>query len=193
MRAEPCVCASAARHARPSVSRRIRDPEDWSFLRRPALLGFLAVVSICVGASLPSSPFKLEMGGTGSSARPTGLDHVDAAGRRRRVRRDVPLRPRLARAVPDTAGPRRRADPPAGVHAGAVDPAPPGGGPAVQPGRVLLRRAGRDDEPPHQPVPLRPGHPGFGSVRVGRRPAVGEHARTVRAALLDAGRAGPRR
>jgi hypothetical protein len=40
------------------------DPEDWSFLRRPALLGFLAVVSICIGASLPSSPFKLEMGGT---------------------------------------------------------------------------------------------------------------------------------
>jgi hypothetical protein len=40
------------------------DPEDWSFLRRPALLGFLAVVSICVGASLPSSPFKLEIGGT---------------------------------------------------------------------------------------------------------------------------------
>jgi alpha-1,6-mannosyltransferase len=37
---------------------------DWSWLRRPALLGFLAVVSICVGASLPSSPFKLEMGGT---------------------------------------------------------------------------------------------------------------------------------
>jgi len=37
---------------------------DWSFLRRPALLGFIAVVSICLGASLPSSPFKLEMGGT---------------------------------------------------------------------------------------------------------------------------------
>ena len=30
------------------------DPEDWSFLRRPALLGLLADVSICVGASLPS-------------------------------------------------------------------------------------------------------------------------------------------
>ena len=40
------------------------DPEDWSFLRRPALLGLLAVVSICVGASLPSSPFKQEMAGT---------------------------------------------------------------------------------------------------------------------------------
>jgi alpha-1,6-mannosyltransferase len=40
------------------------DPEDWSFLRRPALLGLLAVVLICVGASLPSSPFKEELGGT---------------------------------------------------------------------------------------------------------------------------------
>ena len=40
------------------------DPDDWSFLRRPAILGFIAVVSICLGASLPSSPFKLEMGGT---------------------------------------------------------------------------------------------------------------------------------
>ncbi len=37
---------------------------DWSWLRRPALLGFIAVVSICVGASLPSSPFKLEAPGT---------------------------------------------------------------------------------------------------------------------------------
>jgi alpha-1,6-mannosyltransferase len=36
------------------------DPEDWSFLRRPAILGLIAVVSICIGASLPSSPFKLE-------------------------------------------------------------------------------------------------------------------------------------
>ncbi len=40
------------------------DPDDWTFLRRPALLGFIAVLSICVGSSLPSSPFKLEVGGT---------------------------------------------------------------------------------------------------------------------------------
>jgi hypothetical protein len=40
------------------------DPGDWTFLRRPALLGFLAIVSICLGASLPGSPFKLEMAGT---------------------------------------------------------------------------------------------------------------------------------
>lgn len=38
--------------------------DDWRFLRRPALLGFLALVSVVVGASLPSSPFKLEMAGT---------------------------------------------------------------------------------------------------------------------------------
>jgi alpha-1,6-mannosyltransferase len=40
------------------------NPDDWTFLRRPALLGFIAILSICVGASLPSSPFKLEMSGT---------------------------------------------------------------------------------------------------------------------------------
>ena len=40
------------------------DTGDWTFLRRPAVLGFVAVLSICLGASLPSSPFKLEMGGT---------------------------------------------------------------------------------------------------------------------------------
>jgi alpha-1,6-mannosyltransferase len=31
---------------------------------RPALLGFVAILAICVGASLPTSPFKLEMPGT---------------------------------------------------------------------------------------------------------------------------------
>jgi hypothetical protein len=40
------------------------DADDWSFLRRPALMGFFALVAVVVGASLPSSPFKLEMPGT---------------------------------------------------------------------------------------------------------------------------------
>ena len=40
------------------------DANDWRFLRRPALLGFLALVSVAVGVSLDSSPFKLEMPGT---------------------------------------------------------------------------------------------------------------------------------
>jgi alpha-1,6-mannosyltransferase len=39
-------------------------PDDWSFLRRPALLGFIAIVSICLGASLTGSPFKTELAGT---------------------------------------------------------------------------------------------------------------------------------
>jgi alpha-1,6-mannosyltransferase len=53
---------------RAGLARQVRaeppQADDWSFLRRPALLGFVAVLSICLGASLPSSPFKLEMGGT---------------------------------------------------------------------------------------------------------------------------------
>jgi alpha-1,6-mannosyltransferase len=40
------------------------DTDDWRFLRRPALLGFLALLAVAVGASLPSSPFKLDMAGT---------------------------------------------------------------------------------------------------------------------------------
>jgi len=40
------------------------DANDWRFLRRPALIGFLALVSVAVGVSLDSSPFKLEMPGT---------------------------------------------------------------------------------------------------------------------------------
>ncbi len=40
------------------------DTDDWRFLRRPALLGFLALASLAVGVSLDSSPFKLEMPGT---------------------------------------------------------------------------------------------------------------------------------
>jgi alpha-1,6-mannosyltransferase len=48
--------------------------EDWSFLRRPALLGFIAVLSVCVGASLPGSPFKLGMAGTWFFGEPPAND-----------------------------------------------------------------------------------------------------------------------
>jgi hypothetical protein len=40
------------------------DPDDWRFLRKPAVLGFVALVAIAFGASFPSSPFKLEMANT---------------------------------------------------------------------------------------------------------------------------------
>ena len=63
------------------------DTGDWTFLRRPAVLGFVAVLSICLGASLPSSPFKLEMGGTwffGEATWPTTTWMLAGVGRRRR-------------------------------------------------------------------------------------------------------------
>jgi alpha-1,6-mannosyltransferase len=53
---------------RVALSQRIEadngSPDDWRFLRRPALLGFIAIVSICLGASLTGSPFKTELAGT---------------------------------------------------------------------------------------------------------------------------------
>jgi len=39
-------------------------PDDWSFLRRPTILGLIATLSICIGASLTGSPFKTELAGT---------------------------------------------------------------------------------------------------------------------------------
>ena len=103
------------------------DPEDWSFLRpRPALLGLLTVVSICVGASLPSSPFKQEMGGTwffGEADWPTTtlmLPGVVA------VYGGMILFVRVWYGLFQTApGPSRGAAASTGLHARSVDPAPP--------------------------------------------------------------------
>lgn len=46
-------------------------PQGWAWLRRPALLGFLAIVAITVGGSFSNSPFKLEMPGTWPFGVPT--------------------------------------------------------------------------------------------------------------------------
>jgi hypothetical protein len=40
------------------------DSADWRWMRRPAIVGFLALVAIATGGSLSNSPFKLEMPGT---------------------------------------------------------------------------------------------------------------------------------
>jgi len=48
------------------------EPRDWRWLRSPALLGFIAVLAIAVGGSLPDSPFKLEMAGSWFFGEPTG-------------------------------------------------------------------------------------------------------------------------
>jgi len=47
------------------------DADDWRFLRKPAVLGFVALLAVVVGASLASSPFKLEMPGTWFFGEPT--------------------------------------------------------------------------------------------------------------------------
>ena len=52
-------------------------PDDWSFLRRPALLGFLAILSICLGASLTGSPFKSELAGTWFFGEPSASNPGD--------------------------------------------------------------------------------------------------------------------
>ena len=60
------------------------DRSDARFLLTPALLGLLALLSIAVGSSLPSSPFKLEMPGTwffGLPADSGGPPHIVADNR----------------------------------------------------------------------------------------------------------------
>jgi alpha-1,6-mannosyltransferase len=53
------------RPSRPSADQVAAEPgsEQRGLVLRPALLGFVAMVAIAIGASLPSSPFKLEMPG----------------------------------------------------------------------------------------------------------------------------------
>ena len=154
------------------------DPGDWSFLRRPALLGLrrrALHLHRCIAAELA---LQARDGWDLVLRRGQLADHDDDAARGRGgLRGDDPLRARLVRPVPDAACPTRRADPAAGLHARPLAAAAPGGGAALQPRRVLLRGPGRDDEPRHQPLPLRSGHPRLGSVRVGSRSPVGEHRR----------------
>ena len=54
---------SKIRPQRPATGSEL-DPEDWTWLWKPGLLGFVALVAIAVGSSFSNSPFKLEMPGT---------------------------------------------------------------------------------------------------------------------------------
>ena len=188
-----CVSVSPPAWPSPSGSKLKTAPRTiGAFLRRPALLGFLAILSICIGASLPGSPFKLEMAGTWFFGEPSVfnpeqvlllLPGVVA------VYGGMLLFVRVWYGLVQTLRHRPGApDPPVGLDAGGLDRPPPHGGPALQPRRLLLRRPGRDDEPPHQPLPLRPGDHRLGPIREpGRRP-VDEHPGSLRSVLLDGGR-----
>ena len=52
--------------------------------------------------------------------------------------------------------------------------------PAVQPGRLLLRRPGRDGQPPHEPVPVRALRTRQQRLHGPGRPAVGQRPRALR-------------
>ena len=166
-------------------------PDDWRFLRRPALLGFIAIVSICVGASLPSSPFKFEAPGMWFFGEGNGSSTFLLLPGVVAVYGGMILFIRVWFGLVQTL--RHRPGAPirtlAAMLALWIVPLL-AGGPALQSRRVLLRRPGRNDEPPHQPVQLRTGDHRLGAVRDRCRRAVAEHPRPLRAVLLDAGRVG---
>ena len=60
--------------------------------------------------------------------------------------------------------------------------------PAVQPGRLLVRRPGRDGQPPHEPVPVRALRAGQQLLHRPGRPAVGQRPGPVRSAVPPARR-----
>ena len=66
-RARPHAQGAPRRPPAPDAAgqrQRSLDPDDWGWLWRPGLIGFLALVAIAVGGSFSNSPFKLEMPGT---------------------------------------------------------------------------------------------------------------------------------
>ena len=77
--------ASALHVIRPTQqpSKELLDPDDWSWLWRPGLIGFAALIAIAVGGSFSNSPFKLEMPGTWffgvPSANTAATDHGNEA------------------------------------------------------------------------------------------------------------------
>ena len=77
--------ASALHVIRPTQqpSNELLDPDDWSWLWRPGLIGFAALIAIAAGGSFSNSPFKLEMPGTWffgvPSANTAATDHGNEA------------------------------------------------------------------------------------------------------------------
>ena len=112
-----------------------------------------------------------------------GRHAASGSGARAGLRRAHPLDPGLARilALPEgerglsrqTRRPRRR----------GLGRAPPLGPPVVQPGRLHLRRPGRDGEPQHQSVRLRAQRPRLHALQQLQRLVLGEQRVPVRSEL----------
>ena len=169
-----------------------RTPGAWSSARPCS--GFVAVLAVAIGASMPSSPFKLEMPGVWffgepSTATPSrwGVYFSLAAV----YGGLLPVHAGVVGDGPPLPPPPRRAGQ---DHDGRVRPvvaARPGHRPAVQPGRLLVRGPGRDGQPPHEPVPVRalrarqqllhrPGRPAVGQRPGALRPDVPPARRLLR-------------
>ena len=155
-------------------------------LVRPAILGFIAMVSITLGVSQRGSPFVLKQPGAwffGVPATSGAPSHVSFVGLVAVYGGLVLFIARLVRAHPHARPAAGRARQEAGAGGRAVDgPAARGSAP-VQQRHLQLRRPGRDDEPTHQPVPLRPGRARGGPVGVSRRPLLDQHPRALRPAV----------
>ena len=171
------------------------EPDDWSFLKRPGPARLRR--RRCPSASAPRCRARRSssrwpggtwfFGETGWPSTSLMLPGVVAV-----YGGHAALRAGLVRPLPALTRAPGRAHQVVGLDARPVVGAHARHRPTLQPGRLLLRRPGRDDEPPHQPVPLRARDPRDGSVRVGGRPPVGQHAGPLRAALPPDRRAGRR-
>ena len=136
-----------------------------------------------IGASMPSSPFKLEMPGRlvlrrALDGHPEPLGRLLLAGRG--VRRPLPVHAGLVGHGPPVPPASRR---PLPDHAGRLRPvvaARHGHRPPVQPRRLLVRRPGRDGQPPHEPVPVRALRTGQQRLHRAGRPAVGQRPGALR-------------
>ena len=159
------------------------DAQPRGLVLRPALLGFVAMVAIAIGASLPSSPFKLELPGvwffgvpSTSSPSTWGLYFTLAA-----VYGGLLLLMRvwwgMTRALLPLPGCPPQADD-GGVRPVVVPDADHR--PVVQPRRLFLRRPGRDGHPSHESLSLRPLRAGEQRLYGSGRPAVGECAGPLR-------------
>ena len=112
-----------------------------------------------------------------------GVETVPLLRVGRHLRGPRPVHAGLVRLDPDPLAGEGGAGQEARVGAGVVDRAAAPGAPAVQPRHLQLRGAGRDDEPPHQPVPLRPRRAGRRPLGDVGRPPVDQHPRALRAAV----------
>ena len=163
------------------------DGDGSRLLVRPAILGFIAVTAITPGSIPPALALRVEAPRRVVLRRPhrrrNRIARVPLPRPGRRLRRPRAVHARLVRLDPDPLAAEGGAGPQARDGPRPVDRPAAAGTAAVQPGHLQLRRPGRDDEPPHQPVPLRPRCPRRRPVRGVGRPPLDQHARALRAAI----------